>query len=229
MQWIKTYFSPNRGGVQTINDALNGAVIVTERMPVVLQHSGHSRTVVGYEIQGNGEYNLLVFDPSKELRLPPLNTAPGMQSGIGTGSHTSGNRKLMDRIKDTMFHSINEIKARKRKESPAFIDLTQPTQKRPRSTSGDDVAVADEAGGASHSKIIGTEGQPDRPPSVELEGVVEQSFTKGDVIRRVLNWSRLPMKQIRKKDKYQILYFPLGDPLTDAEKLQRKVVTSLRL
>jgi hypothetical protein len=65
VKWITTYFSPSREGVQTVNDVLNGAVTVTERMPVILQHAGHSRTVVGYEIQRNGECNLLVFDPSK--------------------------------------------------------------------------------------------------------------------------------------------------------------------
>ena len=54
---------------------LNGAVTVTERMPVVLQHAGHSRTVVGYEIQRNGECNLLVFDPSKCVINPPFSPA----------------------------------------------------------------------------------------------------------------------------------------------------------
>ena len=68
VRWIKTYFSPSHGGAQTVNDVLNGAVTVTERMPVVLQHAGHSRTVVGYEVQGDGECNLLVFDPSKCVR-----------------------------------------------------------------------------------------------------------------------------------------------------------------
>lgn len=68
VKWITTYFSPSNGGTRTVNDVLNGAVAVTERMPVVLQHAGHSRTVVGYEVQRNGEYNLLVFDPSKCIR-----------------------------------------------------------------------------------------------------------------------------------------------------------------
>lgn len=65
VRWVTTYFSPSKAGVRTVNDVLNGAVTVMERMPVVLQHAGHSRTVVGYEIQRNGECNLLVFDPSK--------------------------------------------------------------------------------------------------------------------------------------------------------------------
>jgi len=215
----------SREGVQTVNDVLSGAVTVTERMPVILQHAGHSRTVVGYEIQRNGECNLLVFDPSKQLRLPLRTTAPGLQGGVETRSHASRDRKLMDRIKDTMFHPINEIKARKRKESPAVIDLTQPTLKRPRSASGND--VVGEATETSHSKSIEVENQRGRPPSIEPDD--ELPPTRGDVTRRMLNWSRLSMKRIGKKDKYQILHFSLKDPLTDAEKLQRRVVTSLKL
>jgi hypothetical protein len=76
VRWITTYFSPSRGGTQTVNDALNGAITVTERMPVVLQHAGHSRTVVGYEVQKNGECYLLVFDPSKCVRSMALLSRP---------------------------------------------------------------------------------------------------------------------------------------------------------
>ena len=64
-RWIANHFSPSHEGAQTVNDVLNGAVTVTELMPVILQHVGHSRTVVGYEVQKNGECNLLVFDPSR--------------------------------------------------------------------------------------------------------------------------------------------------------------------
>lgn len=34
-------------------------------MPLILQHSGHSRTVVGFEKHSNGNINLLIFDPSR--------------------------------------------------------------------------------------------------------------------------------------------------------------------
>lgn len=226
VRWITTYFSPSLEGVRTVNDVLGGAVTVTGRMPVVLQHAGHSRTVVGYEIQRNGECNLLIFDPSRQLRLPPHTTVPGLRGNTGTSSRTSKDRTLVDRIKDTMFHPINEIKARKRKGSPGVIDLTQPTQKRPRSTSGSDIVV-DEPGETSHSRVADVESHPGRLLSVELED--DQSLTMGDVTKRVLSWSRLSMRRIRRKDKYQILHFPLKDPLTDAEKLQRRAVTSLKL
>ena len=125
----------------------------------------------------------------------PLHTAaPGLRGGVETSSHASRDRKLMDRIKDTMFHPINEIKARKRKESPAVIDLTEPTLKRPRSASGNDIVVVGEATETSHSRSINVERHQGRPASVEPDD--EQPPTRGDVTRRMLNWSRLSMKRI---------------------------------
>ena len=47
-----------------VSQALWGAspVLVTDLMPLILQHQGHSRVVVGYEILKNNDINLLVFD-----------------------------------------------------------------------------------------------------------------------------------------------------------------------
>ncbi|KIL69587.1 hypothetical protein M378DRAFT_7433 [Amanita muscaria Koide BX008] len=66
--WVVNYFTPveTTSQLSDINEVFCGAspVTVTERMPLVLQHQGHSRTVVGYEISKDGRTNLLVFDPS---------------------------------------------------------------------------------------------------------------------------------------------------------------------
>ena len=68
VDWIVDYFSPKlaKDKPANINDALRGAspIVVTDRMPLILQHSGHSRTVIGYEISKTGKVNLLMFDPS---------------------------------------------------------------------------------------------------------------------------------------------------------------------
>ncbi len=78
-KWIVDYFDPvdSSTGKQfvsaltsekkTVGDALRGAspVKVTDRMPLILQHQGHSRTIVGYEIAKNGTINLLTFDPAR--------------------------------------------------------------------------------------------------------------------------------------------------------------------
>lgn len=76
LKWIETYFSSEeheghlfRGQIRkTVGEALRGAspVVVTDRMPIVLQHQGHSRTIVGYERRKDGTVNLLCFDPSRK-------------------------------------------------------------------------------------------------------------------------------------------------------------------
>lgn len=76
VRWVEKYFtSPyfpvETGGPKTattsVVDALRGAspIVITERMPLVLQHQGHSRTIVGFEKTKNGKINLLLFDPGK--------------------------------------------------------------------------------------------------------------------------------------------------------------------
>jgi hypothetical protein len=37
--------------------------MVTDKMPLILQHNGHSRTIVGYEVSKSGAVTLLAFDP----------------------------------------------------------------------------------------------------------------------------------------------------------------------
>lgn len=77
LRWIEAYFSEAaqnsrqmRLGAKvkaTVDEALRGAspVVITERMPLILQHKGHSRTIVGYERTKDGSINLLCFDPSR--------------------------------------------------------------------------------------------------------------------------------------------------------------------
>ena len=69
VDWVVNYFDPPMPHPPTVNEALRGAqaISVTDRMPVVLQHDGHSRTIIGYEITQTGSINLLMFDPSKHV------------------------------------------------------------------------------------------------------------------------------------------------------------------
>lgn len=69
VDWVVDYFTVcNKSGSSHANalDVLRGAspVVVTDKMPLVLQHNGHSQTIIGYEISKQGT-NLLVFDPSR--------------------------------------------------------------------------------------------------------------------------------------------------------------------
>ncbi|EGG02582.1 uncharacterized protein MELLADRAFT_110040 [Melampsora larici-populina 98AG31] len=43
------------------------SIINTDKMPLYLQHAGHSRTIVGFETDTQGNENLLIFDPAKAV------------------------------------------------------------------------------------------------------------------------------------------------------------------
>jgi Peptidase family C78 len=70
------YFDPPTKDSSTVHDVLRGVqtVNITDRMPVILQHEGHSRTIVGYEMTKNGRINLLAFDPSKHVMYNYITT-----------------------------------------------------------------------------------------------------------------------------------------------------------
>jgi len=79
IKWVVDYFTPKQTIDKPTNifDSLtNSPVTITNKMPLILQHDGHSRTIIGYEIDGRGVTNLLMFDPayrpSSELRSKAL-------------------------------------------------------------------------------------------------------------------------------------------------------------
>jgi len=68
--WVIEYFSSSRErNHTTVDDALRGAspVTCTDRMPFILQYSGHSLTIVGYEISKTGTVNLLSFNSCESV------------------------------------------------------------------------------------------------------------------------------------------------------------------
>lgn len=82
-RWIKSYFespldpaapsgstskkrssSPPPSAHERLMASSGSPVRMSKKQPLYLQHDGHSRTVVGIEINKNGEW-LIIFDPSK--------------------------------------------------------------------------------------------------------------------------------------------------------------------
>ncbi|ORX40679.1 peptidase family C78-domain-containing protein [Kockovaella imperatae] len=135
-QWVRKYFTEedqaSGGGHsdqsaydQIMRTSQNGLgrgspVRLTSKLPLILQHSGHSRTIVGYEEISQGNINLLLFDPgrsmSKELRkagLEQLQVDHHRHSSSGLGLsrtespsirrqvHASGSRNTLRRSSDT--------------------------------------------------------------------------------------------------------------------------------
>jgi signal recognition particle GTPase len=64
--WVVKYFAPSTPSPKTVTVGLHGVSVVTStgKMPLVLQCSGHSVTIVGYEVLKSGAVKLLIFDPA---------------------------------------------------------------------------------------------------------------------------------------------------------------------
>lgn len=72
--WIREYFhgrevagNENHNLFQEIMSSKGNAIKLTNKLPLYLQHSGHSQTVVGFEMDAKGRENLLIYDPAKTV------------------------------------------------------------------------------------------------------------------------------------------------------------------
>jgi Peptidase family C78 len=65
LDWIKQYFDTQTHPT-SVQERWRAAtpVVISDRMPLILQHQGHSRTIIGYEISKDGSTTLLTFDPA---------------------------------------------------------------------------------------------------------------------------------------------------------------------
>ncbi|KIP09247.1 hypothetical protein PHLGIDRAFT_126409 [Phlebiopsis gigantea 11061_1 CR5-6] len=204
LRWIVDYFTQDAPKQGNINDALRAAspVVITDKMPIVLQHAGHSRTVIGYE-RHQGKITLLMFDPGRrvpsdirELALASTASEGGSSSYSPRKSHASP-KKVLQRILHPQ-SSGNTLQSK---------------NKAKRLRAGDEVIILDSDSDCDDS---GSSRKPASPPP-EIKP------------SKILNVFRVSPSNIARKDKYQILYFPMTAPLTDEERHQRKVVTSKKV
>ncbi|KAI0093943.1 peptidase family C78-domain-containing protein [Irpex rosettiformis] len=223
VNWIIAYFSQGEATTRhgNINQALLGAssVVVTDKPPIVLQHSGHSRTIIGFERKKDGSINLLVFDPSRRIlswiRQLAISKHPSQapprqaQSSRGPSKHKLSPSKLADKV----FHPQHGV--RKRNGSYASIKNTS-------ITSAKRVRAGDE-------------------PIVISDDELEPAGVRADASKCVraypseVDWNKLAevfrvkARSLEKKDKYQVLYFPMTEPLATLERQSHKTVTSQRI
>ncbi|KAI9030115.1 peptidase family C78-domain-containing protein [Phycomyces nitens] len=69
--WIQEYFenaTKETDAKKTIQGSLSSTIFyLTDQPPLYLQHSGHSRTIIGIEILKDGQRNLIMFDPGRRM------------------------------------------------------------------------------------------------------------------------------------------------------------------
>ncbi|TBU65997.1 peptidase family C78-domain-containing protein [Dichomitus squalens] len=217
LQWVLQYFSgekPHRKSTSsTVSERLLGAraVTITHRPPIVLQHAGHSRTIVGAEQVKGGIIHLLTFDPGR--RLPPSIRQAGLKYHDPTRSGGTQGPSLSKKVLHNVLHPVETMKSRKRKSPEP--QGGSPKRKRGGNTGSREVIVIDD-NDDDHRKV--------KPPSSSNQSTFD-ALSPADVLKVF----RLDAKTLNKNKKYQILYFPMTEPLSEAEKLNRRIVTSEKI
>jgi len=215
-KWIKDYFNSSPETADPTDDILRSSSPVksTNKMPLILQHRGHSRTIVGYMETKKNETFLLQFNPSDSLPSKVRKTALDWRdSSLGWEPFKKPGPRLENFFTQAM-----------KRKTPA--SSLPPRIKRSRPSSGltDDIIILDP------SEDDGTLDE------VEDEDIVicESRKTKNGKSKEgngeldyedFVNFFRL--KTLRHKE-FQILSFPMDDPWTLEERKSHKVVTSVR-
>ncbi|KAJ7756846.1 peptidase family C78-domain-containing protein [Mycena maculata] len=221
--WVVEYFSHPHGSVdsdkavkdqrpKTINEVLLGASAVTStpRMPLILQHAGHSRTIVGYEVSKKGFVNLLEFDPSK---IPKKRLH---QAGLDTFSSMPPRQDI------PRTNAVASTSSGKRPATPQSINPTPLKRsrvdnqgRRPDDDDDDEVQIIHDSRDENlpgRGKITSSVTSPARDKKKGKEKP-EDTMSTSDV----LNFFRLDPKKLEKNKAYQVLYFPMTGPLSDLE------------
>ncbi|KZT11443.1 DUF1671-domain-containing protein, partial [Laetiporus sulphureus 93-53] len=210
MKWVMEHFSSGTSSPKhtTLNEALKStnSVIVTDKMPIILQHNGHSRTVVGCERCPDGSINLLVFDPSTRI-LADVRDA-GLANCRSTDPiETQYHRHVSpSQVLHEVLHPVQTIKPHKHKMDDEI--LVPDTVKKSRICL-EELGKQDRADSFHASRNGLSQKQPD--------------------LTKVLNVFRLRANKLKKKRLYQVLYFPLTDPLSEDERWARRELTCLKV
>ncbi|CAE6518923.1 unnamed protein product [Rhizoctonia solani] len=247
IQWLTVHF------MESSNDLSSGPeesqttphVYMSTKMPIVLQHKGHSRTVVGIEFTKSGGTNLLIYDPARRpsaaIRKAGLKVHASGVSSINSNTlpHPQQHRHHGSSTKAKDFFK-RVIKRRSRSR----IDEQEPKRVRGGSAEAEDW----EALGRGKGHKLGGSAVRDQShndpglskvtdPNSHINGetrVPEENLnllaTLQDLdLGRVLSAFRVTPSQLSKKDQYQILWFPMTSPLTGPERDACKVVRSERV
>ncbi|THV07861.1 hypothetical protein K435DRAFT_741256 [Dendrothele bispora CBS 962.96] len=229
IDWIVQYFDESlkdhTPGSATVFDVLSRAspVQCSSCMPIVIQNNGHSRMVVGYERTKN-DVNLLVFDPakvpSKSVRQAALSIFNSPKSPASSGSTSNPNQPSKRRIPDSPFASSSK--------SNSASTPNKRSKKEPRMTGGreENVIFVDDGpiviDDSDDEVVIVSETKAADRKKISRKRDEEPAYT--DVLR-LLRWEN---KSVKRKNQYQILYFPMTAPLTETERMSKKVLTGER-
>ncbi|KAH9030674.1 DUF1671-domain-containing protein, partial [Lactarius pseudohatsudake] len=219
LDWIRRYFDANsRDHQASPQEWWRGAT------PVVYQ--GHSRTIIGYEITRDGTTNLLVFDPS--VRMRQLRDVALSSYNLSRKRDVRPNESKYSTARHVVQSLKEPFRSHKKRATPGGRRHGDSSAKRPHSSPlGDDnvIVIEDSEPEEGASTKVG-------PQSHDSRTKVEKWLVKtGENIKvldtkKTLNLFRVDEKKLAKRDKYQVLWFPMEDPLTESDKQARREVIS---
>jgi len=207
-------------------------VTSTGHMPLILQHDGHSRSVVGYEISKTGTVNLLVFDPS---RLPnrKIREAGIELHSTSTSSSPSPATSASKTLQSLNLNGIHTSSSRSQEgHKRTFSSTSNASQSPPkRARSGNKVRI-EQSGEVTDGWVTEDDDDGDENKGGDKEKSSHREHGKNEdemTPSQVLKFFRLDHAKLKKNKEYQILYFTLREPLSDGEKMRMKVVQAERV
>ncbi|KAF5391761.1 hypothetical protein D9757_001746 [Collybiopsis confluens] len=216
--WIVSYFdkySKLNSAASTVNAALSGAspVVCAPCMPLILQNAGHSRTVVGYELNKSGGINLLAFDPSQ---LPTKTMRDAAWSAFSSSTLSSSSSVVRGNKRPGRINTSHHGKRVKTNHPNNDESNTAWTDK------DDEIKIVGERIriGSDDIELIGEAGHDMN----ESTSKVDKSLDEPAYVD-MLKHFRWEHRFFKKRNNYQILYFTLEESLSDEQKAQRKILT----
>lgn len=184
------------------------AVIQTDKLPLILQHKGHSRTIVGYEETHRGT-NLLLFDPGRstpsDIRNAGLEISKRNQPRLSIStpprrpSHQTSHESIAFNRPYTNGNS-----------EPVFLPNDSP-----------DILDDEE---------VSPDGWVKKKVNKLRHSLSEESRVGGkerkQSVPQILADFRVSVERLGKFDQYQVLKFTGGAVLSMEERARRKVITS---
>ncbi|KAL0947347.1 hypothetical protein HGRIS_013464 [Hohenbuehelia grisea] len=254
LDWIVQYFSLE-GDKSKIGR--------TDRMPLILQNQGHSRTIVGYEINQQGNVVLLQFDPSsiprpfiREAALPlanipwqsnatsssassrssnPSKTSFASSSTLASSRSANSSTSPSKQAKSQKIHDFFLPSGKGKRKQQSNLPGVSLKRSKPSSVSSNTSSRQRLTGGIP-GEVIEVDSDSDvevidcRPPPQSQKPSVPSENPKGAISPgKILAKFRLDSKRLAKHRRYQILWFPMGPLLSEAERMRRKVVTSTKI
>lgn len=229
LDWIRRYFDANsRDHQASPQEWWRGAtpVVVTDRMPLILQYQGHSRAIIGYEITRDGATNLLVFDPS--VRMRQLRDVALSSYNLSRKRDVRPNESKYSTAQHVVQSLKEPFRSHKKRATPGGRRHNDSSAKRPRSSPpGDDnvIVVEDSEPEEGASTKVGPQCHDSRTKVEKWRAKIGE-YAKVLDTKKTLKLFRVDEKKLAKKDKYQVLWFPMEDPLTESDKQARREVIS---